>query len=65
MISHNMDKIFRIHDKLYVGLNGLPTDVQTMYVHRVSSSIPITIHLMNIIFSSPLRYVALRPWSSV
>ena len=26
----DFQKIFKMHDRLYVGINGLPTDVQTM-----------------------------------
>jgi len=29
-VSCDFQKIFRMHDRLYVGMNGLPTDVQTM-----------------------------------
>lgn len=29
-VSFNFQKIFEMHDKLYVGLPGLATDVQTM-----------------------------------
>jgi 20S proteasome subunit beta 3 len=30
-VSTNMQKIFKIHDKLYVGLTGLATDIQTVH----------------------------------
>jgi hypothetical protein len=29
-VSCDFQKIFKMHDRLYVGINGLPTDVQTM-----------------------------------
>lgn len=29
-VSFNFQKIFEMHDKLYVGLPGLATDIQTM-----------------------------------
>lgn len=29
-ISMDFQKVFRMHDRLYVGLNGLPTDIQTI-----------------------------------
>jgi 20S proteasome subunit beta 3 len=29
-ISCEMQKLFKMHDRLYVGLNGLPTDVQAV-----------------------------------
>lgn len=31
-ISTDFDRIFKIHDKCYVGLPGLGTDTQTVYV---------------------------------
>jgi 20S proteasome subunit beta 3 len=31
-ISTNMPKIYKIHDKCFVGLTGLATDNQTMYL---------------------------------
>lgn len=31
-VAMDFQKIFRMHDRLYVGINGLPTDVQTMCV---------------------------------
>jgi hypothetical protein len=31
-VACDFQKIFRMHDRLYVGMNGLPTDVQTMCV---------------------------------
>jgi 20S proteasome subunit beta 3 len=30
MVSTDMQRIFKMHDKLYVGLSGLATDVQTL-----------------------------------
>ncbi len=30
MVATDMQRIFRMHDRLYVGLSGLATDVQTM-----------------------------------
>jgi 20S proteasome subunit beta 3 len=29
-VATDFEKVFRMHDKLYVGLSGLATDVQTM-----------------------------------
>ena len=31
-VSTNFNKVFSMHDKLMVGLTGLGSDVQTMYV---------------------------------
>lgn len=30
MVSTDMQRIFRMHDKLYIGMAGLATDVQTL-----------------------------------
>lgn len=33
MVSNEFPKAFPIHDRLYLGLSGLATDIQTMYPH--------------------------------
>src|SRR3989338_5107287 len=30
-VGTDMQKVFKIHDKLFIGLNGLATDVQTVH----------------------------------
>ena len=36
-IATDFQKIYRIHDKLFLGLSGLGTDAQTLYVPVVGS----------------------------
>lgn len=33
-LSNDFDKVFKINDKLFIGLPGLVTDMQTLYVRR-------------------------------
>jgi 20S proteasome alpha/beta subunit len=33
-IGTDFQRVFKIHDKLYIGLSGLATDAQTLWVSR-------------------------------
>jgi 20S proteasome alpha/beta subunit len=34
-IATDFQRVFKIHDKLYIGLSGLATDAQTLWVSRI------------------------------
>jgi len=37
-IDTDFQRVFKIHDKLYIGLSGLATDAQTLWVFRILDS---------------------------
>ena len=37
-IATDFQRVFKIHDKLYIGLSGLATDAQTLWVFRILDS---------------------------
>jgi 20S proteasome alpha/beta subunit len=38
-IATDFQRVFKIHDKLYIGLSGLATDAQTLWVSRILDSL--------------------------
>ena len=34
-IATDFQRVFKVHDKLYIGLSGLATDAQTLWVSRI------------------------------
>jgi hypothetical protein len=37
-IATDFRRVFKVHDKLYIGLSGLATDAQTLWVSRILDS---------------------------